>query len=110
MKIPNAEGAVIEMQKLVDYCLDPDHPRGKHKARVFLSSFGLTAELADELRSALLNAAQNLDAELGEQDDYGQRYVIDLEVTGPAGTAQVRSAWIICKGEDFPRFVSCCVL
>ncbi|MCO6458761.1 MAG: hypothetical protein J5I93_25925 [Pirellulaceae bacterium] len=110
MKLPNAEHAVVEMQKLVDYCLDPDHPRGKHKARVFLSSCGLTAEHADELRVALLNAAQNLDTELGEQDDYGQRYVIDLEVRGPAGTAQVRSAWIIRKGEDYPRFVSCYVL
>jgi len=110
MKIPNADNAVIEMQKLIDYCLDPDHPRGKHKARVFLSSCGLTAEHAGQLRVALLNAAQNLDAELGEEDDYGQRYVIDLEVTGPAGTARVRSAWIIRHEEDFPRFVSCYVL
>ena len=110
MKIPNAEDAVVEMQKLVDYCLDPDHPRGKHKARVFLSSCGLAAEHADELRVALLNAAQNLDAELGEQDDYRQRYVIDLEVKGSAGTAQVRGARIIRSGEDFPRFVSCYVL
>ncbi len=109
MKLPNAENAVVEMQKLVDYCLDSDHPRGKHKARVFLSSCGLTAEHADELCVALLNAAQRYDAELGEQDDYGQRYVIDLEVTGPAGTTPVRSAWIIRKGEDFPRFVSCYV-
>lgn len=110
MKIPHAEHTVIEMQKLVDYCLDPHHPRGKHKARVFLSSCGLTAKLADELRAALLHAAQSLDAELGEQDDYGQRYVIDLEVVGPAGSAQVRSVWIVRKGEDFPRFVSCYVL
>ena len=41
MKLPNADRAVVEMQKLVDYCLDPEHPRGKHKARVFLSSCGL---------------------------------------------------------------------
>ncbi len=77
---------------------------------MFLSSCGLTAEHADDLRDALLNAALNLEAELGEEDDYGQRYVIDLEVTGPTGTAPVRSAWIIRQEEDFPRFVSCYVL
>lgn len=110
MKLPNAENAVVEMQKLVDYCLDPDHPRGKHKAGVFLSSCGLTAEHADELRVALLNAAQNLEAELGEEDDYGRRYVIDFEMAGPTGTAQMRSAWIIRREEGFPRFISCYVL
>ena len=110
MKLPNAQHAVVEIQKLVDYCLDPDHPRGKHKARVFLASCGMTAQHADDLRITLLNAAQSLDARLGEEDDYGQRYVIDLEVAGPTGTAQVRSAWIARHEEAFPRFVSCYVL
>ena len=77
---------------------------------MFLSSCGLTAEHADDLRDALLEAARNLDAELGEDDDYGQRYVIDLQVTGPTGKAMVRSAWIIRREEDFPRFVSCYVM
>ena len=110
MKLPNAEHAVVEIEKLRDYCLDPDHWRGKHKARVFLSSCGMTAEHADDLHNVLLHAALNLEAELGEEDDYGQRYVIDLEVTGPTGTATVRSSWIVCHEEDFPRFVSCYVL
>jgi hypothetical protein len=110
MKLPNADRAVVEVQKLVDYCLNPEHTRGKHKARVFLSSCGLTAEHADDLRDALLDAVQNLEAELGEEDDYGQRYVIDLNVTGPTGAASIRSAWIVRRKEDFPRFVSCYVL
>ncbi len=110
MKLPNAENAVVEMEKLLGYCLNPNHTRGKHKARVFLSSCGLTAEHADDLRDALLEAALNLDADVGEEDDYGQRYVIDLEVAGPTGAASVRSAWIVRYGEDFPRFVSCYAL
>ena len=110
MKLPNADRAVIEIEKLRDYCLSPNHWRGKHKARVFLSSCGMTAEHAEDLRDALLNATRNLEAELGKEDDYGQRYVIDLEVTGPTGTAPVRSAWIVRHEEDFPRFVSCYVL
>ena len=110
MKVPNADRVVVEIEKLRDYCLNPVHPRGRHKARVFLSSCGMTAEHVEDLRDALLNAARNLEAELGEEDDYGQRYVIDLEVTGPTGTAPVRSAWIVRHEENFPRFVSCYVL
>ena len=110
MKVPNAERAVVEIEKLRDDCLNPDHWRGRHKARVFLSSCGMTAEHAHNLRDVLLHAALNCEAELGEEDDHGQRYVIDLEVTGPTGTAPVRSAWIVRHQEDFPRFVSCYVL
>ncbi len=110
MKLPNADRAVVEIEKLRDYCLNPVHPRGRHKARVFLSSCGMTDEHVEDLQDALLNATRNLETELGEEDDYGQRYVIDLEVTGPTGTAPVRSAWIVRHEEDFPRFVSCYVL
>jgi hypothetical protein len=40
MKLPNAESAIIAIEKLRNYCLDPEHPRGKHKARVFSSVLG----------------------------------------------------------------------
>jgi hypothetical protein len=56
-KLPNAEKAVVEVRKLRDYCLSPEHPRGKHKARVFASALGLTREDAGVLREALLSAA-----------------------------------------------------
>jgi plasmid stabilization system protein ParE len=32
------------------------------------------------------------------------------KLSGPKGSAQVRSAWIVRAGESFPRFVSCYVL
>jgi Domain of unknown function (DUF6883) len=110
MKLPNAENAVVAIEKVRDYCLNPDHVRGKHKARVFLTACGLTADDAEILREALLDAAVNSEAEAGEADDYGRRYVIELNVTGPTGTARVRSAWIVRADEDFPRFVSAYVL
>jgi hypothetical protein len=57
MKLPNGENAVVDIEKLIDYCRNPDHPRGKHKARVFESASGLTAQHAEFLRQQLLNAA-----------------------------------------------------
>jgi hypothetical protein len=110
MRMPNAERAVVEMAKLTEYCLSPDHPRGRHKARVFASVLGLTAENAEELRDALVTAADSEAAVPGDADEFGQRYVLDYPLKGPAGEGTVRSAWIIRAGENFPRLVSCYVL
>jgi len=110
MRLPNGKNAVVDIAKLRDYCLNEQHPRGRHKARVFATTLGLTAADADLLRQALLRAAVEGDAMAGERDDYGQRYVLDLELTGPRGRATVRSSWIILRGEDFPRLTSCYIL
>jgi hypothetical protein len=110
MKMPNAINAVVELDKLTEYCLNPAHPRGRHKARVFESALGLTAVHANYVRDALLDAACTHEAVSGKGDEHGQRYVVEFELTGSAGVATVRSAWIIRTGEDFPRFVTCYVL
>jgi len=107
MKLPNADRAVAELAKLRDYCLNPEHPRGQYKARVFASALGLTADDAEELRAALLEAAAQHEAQPGEADQYGQRYVLDFGMESAAGHATVRSIWIVRTGEDFPRLVSC---
>ena len=73
MPVPNAEKAVVDIRKLRDYCLNPNHEVGKHKARIFAAAFGLSAADASELQTALLKTIQNADAEIGRLDDYGQR-------------------------------------
>lgn len=110
MKVPGAEQAVVDIAKLRDYCLNPFHPRGRHKAHVFSSALGLTSADADFLREELLRAARDSDAVEGAADGYGQRYTIDFELTWNARRAAVRSAWIIRRGETFPRILSCYVL
>lgn len=49
MKLPNGDKAEIPMQKLIGYCLNLEHPSGKHKARVFKSKLGIVAENAELL-------------------------------------------------------------
>jgi hypothetical protein len=110
VRIPNAERAVVDIRKLREYALSAEHLRGRHKARVFESALGLTAKDAETLQAALLSAVENEDAEAGEQDEYGQRYFLDFVMTANEKSATVRSAWIIRKGEDFPRLTSCYVL
>jgi hypothetical protein len=109
-KLPNPENAVVETRKLRDYCLSPEHPRGRHKARVFASALGLTVDDSQELRRALLAAALSEEALVAEEDEYGQRYMLDFEMSTEMGSAVVRSGWMVRSGEDFPRFTSCWVL
>ena len=110
VKLPNGDRAVVDLAKLRDYCLNEQHLRGRHKARVFSSALGITSDDAEILRQTLLDAAVEKSATLGEQDDYGQRYVLDFRMTGPRGSATVRSRWIILTGEKVPRLVTCYVL
>jgi hypothetical protein len=103
---------VVEIAKLRDYCLSDTHPRGRHKARVFRSRLGLTADDAELLRRALLDAARDHQDELRptDADEFGQRYVLDFGMTTAAGSATVRSAWIVLAGADVLRLTSCYVL
>ncbi|MBI3399827.1 MAG: hypothetical protein HY048_00280 [Acidobacteria bacterium] len=88
--------------------MNPEHPRGKHKARVFVT-LGFTAEKADELRAALLRAAVNGDAQPAASDQFGDRYVLEFEIDGPLAAGTVRSTWIVRRGETAPRLTSCFV-
>jgi len=111
MKLSNGASAVVDIEKLRDYCLSSQHPEGRHKARVFLSALGMTAADAGKLRDILLSAAvMNNEVSITNADKYGCRYSLDVVVTLGSRKALVRSAWIIKTGEDFPRLVSCYVL
>jgi hypothetical protein len=109
MRLPHGDQAIVEMVKLQEYCLSPTHPRGRHKARVFSAVLGLTADDAELLCDALIQAARTEDATPTDQDEFGQWYGIDFQMQGPKGTAIVRSAWIVRTGEQFPRLTSCYV-
>lgn len=109
MKLPSGDEAIVEREKLTGYCLDPDHPRGKHKARVFATVLGFTVEHTEKLREALLTAAATEEATPAQSDRFGTRYVIDFPITGPNGTATLRSTWIMRQGEAVPRLTSCYV-
>jgi len=107
MIIPNAERAVVDIHKLRDYCLNPTHDEGKHKARLFVAVLGMTRDDAEDLRDALLQAVKTHDAQLGRRDEYGQRYAVDFVLAWRGKQAMIRSSWIIEHGSDTPRLTSC---
>lgn len=109
MRLPNPERAVVDIEKLRDYCLSKSHLRGRHKARVFEAVLGLTASHVDLLRGALLEATMTYEAIPSGADVYGERYMLDFPFNGPVGKAIVCSRWIVRTGENFPRLTACYV-
>lgn len=110
MKLPSPERAVVDIRKLGEYYLNAEHPRGQHKARVFKSALGWTADQAEDVRRKLLEVVLYEDAGFLEADDYGQHYALDFAVPNAGAVVTVPSLWIVRHGEGFPRFTSCYVL
>lgn len=109
MKLPNAERAVVEIEKLLTYSLNPEHEVGKHKALVFKSTLGITLEDAEWLRETILRQVVGAEAARGPASPFGEKYVVDMEVTRGDRSAVVRTAWIVEYGTNFPRLTSCYV-
>ena len=105
MKLPNGNDAIIPMEKLIGYCLNPDHASGKHKARVFASALGITVENADNLRELIAKAA--LEGEVIQQQDteFGRLYKIDWVIPNQDSIV-LRTLWEIRSVQPNPRLVS----
>ena len=107
MKLPNAELAVVDIRKLRDYCLNPLHPEGKHKARLFMAALGMTIQDAEGLQNILLQAVHTAEVQVGRGDPYGQRYTMDFTLIWHGKQATIRSGWIIEYGSTVPRLTTC---
>ena len=73
MNLPNAEKAVVEIAKLLDYSLNTEHEVGKHKARVFKAALGIMIEDAEWLREQTLHAATEGEASRGAESRFGAK-------------------------------------
>jgi hypothetical protein len=110
MVLPNAERAVVDIAKLRDYSLNSQHEAGKHKARVFKSALGITADDARWLRNRILESVQTAEAVVRPASPFGINFVVDIIIEREGRKALVRTAWIVEFGTDFPRLTSCYVL
>ncbi|WP_394355497.1 DUF6883 domain-containing protein [Spirosoma validum] len=110
MILPFAERAQADDSKFLGYCLNTDHPYGKHKARVFRSALGLTSVNWQILRDAVLSAVLVNSASHEGRNSYGELYVVDFSMVYEDKSAIIRTSWIIHDEENFPRLTSCYVL
>ena len=102
MKLPHSESAFIDPAKLRDYCLNPEHPRGKHKAKVFEAKLGLQCQDWPELLEAIRGGLAKGSCMQEREDAYGQRFNVDMELNMNGQVAQARTVWILRTGENFP--------
>ena len=106
IQLPNYDKAVVDERKLIDYALNPDHPVGGDKSRRFKAAMGFDISNADLLVQMIREQLPKNQAIVGLVDKHGQRYSVDMELTGPTGTAIVRTAWITEGEDETPRLIS----
>ena len=75
MKLPNSQKAVVDERKVRDYLLSSSHPVGRFKAK-FFGSIGFPAEAWSGFVEALQRLAVEGDAQVLEESEYGQKYVV----------------------------------
>lgn len=109
-RLPQSDRAILDMRKIEDYCLNPSHPRGRHKARVFREALDLRRSDASWLRDVLLEAARSGEALQEVEDAWGTYWRLDATIRRQRKSAVVRTIWIVRTGESMPRFVTCWVL
>jgi hypothetical protein len=109
-RLPNGHQAILDLRKIEDYCLNPAHPRGRHKARVFRDALGIGRSDSEWLQEVLLTAAGVSEATELVSDPLGRRWRIDVPVARHSRAIVVRTIWIVRTGEETPRFVTCWVL
>lgn len=109
-RLPNAALAEIDLRKLTDYASSPDHPRGRHKARVFKASLGLERRHADRLAAALRRTLADAPAREEGVDRWGARWRTDHVIDRDGRRAMVRCLWLLRAREDAPRLITCYVL
>lgn len=89
------------MSKLEGYSLNPNHPSGGNKARVFESALGYTRENADDLGRQLSKGFDTSKAYRAVENHYGgTQYSQIIDVTGPNGrTVSVNTGWHVVGDE-----------
>jgi len=90
------ERLVIDPHKLTHYALDPMSPRGKHKAVLFEKLLGFTQDNYIGLVRQLEQRCLHAEALFYSEDDFGQRYTVEVLIDGPTGQqATVRTGWLV---------------
>ena len=90
----------------MQYVLSPDHPRGRHKARVFQSALGIRQADWRYLRDQLLASVAETPARGTRITPFGVLYELVVLVDGLNGsTHPVATVWLVADGRA-PRLVT----
>jgi hypothetical protein len=107
--LPNLERASIAIEKLRDYVLNPDHPLGRNKARVFKSMLGIERKHAVAFAEIIRDTLGRSVATKNEESRYGSKWETHHEIVGLSGRSAIVSvAWIFKVEEpEIPILITC---
>ena len=108
--LPGADRAVVPREKLDAYLLNPEHPIGRHKARVFASALGLRRSDWPYLRNRLETGILQAPVTSVRETPWGRLYEAVVPVEGLNGeTRSVLTVWLVAP-RGAPRFVTAYVV
>jgi len=91
----------IDPRKLTEYALNPDHPRGSHKAWLFKKMLGYTKTNYESLKNQIENQALSCEAIAGKADQRGQRYSVNIAIQGMEGqNVIIRTGWMVAPNSN----------
>ena len=106
MKLPNADLALVEREKIIRYLLDSSHRFGASKARFFME-FGFRVEDWEMLAKTIREQAQQNEVSRETETGFGPRYEIDAEIDSADGRRpRIRTVWQLDHGQIAPRLIT----
>jgi hypothetical protein len=106
MKLPNADRALVELEKVCGYLLNQQHRYGASTARFFME-FGFTPESWEVFAEALREHGRRHEVSQEKETGFGPRYEVDGELRSPDGrNPWVRTVWQIDSGQTVPRLIT----
>jgi len=103
--LPRYEQAVIPIDKLTNYALNPE--KDTNKATAFNLALGFKREHAEMLITAIKNNLSEYPATPKGDSGHGMRYEVIMDIIGINGkTAKVLTAWIDDKKSGEMRLIN----
>lgn len=106
MKLVNADRAIVDESKVVEYLLSTRHPDGRSKA-TFFAGFGFRVQQWERLARALRDHGRIGEVARVSRSDYGTRYSVDGAMESPDGrNPRIRTVWIVDSDDGAPRLIT----
>lgn len=105
--LPNLKNAVIPKEKLLNYALDKNHPKGKEKAKAFEIALGYNIENYQDLIGNIMRNIDKFPAKLKGENEYGQKYEVLMTIIGNDNKkANIKTAWLVDKNTNETRLTT----
>ena len=106
MKLPQADKAVVDQEKITGYLLNAAPPDNGGKA-AFFQGLGFKPDDWLQLADAFRRLAESGEVHNSMATPHGHKYIVDGLVESPNGKSPVvRTVWIVDMGFDTPRLVT----